>query len=391
MKRKEFLNNLILASIGASFLPLACKSNNFIEYNQTLPNFKGKVIIVGAGVSGLFAGYLLKKHNIDFEILEASSLYGGRVKKDISLSDFPIDLGAEWIHDDPSVLSEITGINSLEDKVDTIKYKPKSIYTYHGKKLRKNNWSRFFYSDHKFKNSSWFDFLENYIVPSIRDRIILNKPIKSIDYSSNKIILTDNEGNTYICNKVLVTVPINILKSNYINFSPAISSHKRKIIDSVYMPDGLKVFIKFSKQFYPDILFTEGLLSGVSSQDKLFYNAAYGKDTSDNILGLFTVGKKSSIYTELDSEEDILKKILLELDEIFDGKASKYYMNHIIQNWSKEPFIRGSYSMTYPDLNQLNPLNNRVYFAGEAFAKENPSTVIGAAESAHYAINKMLA
>ena len=40
-----------------------------------------KIIIVGAGVSGITAGHLLAKHGLEFEILEASSVYGGRIRK----------------------------------------------------------------------------------------------------------------------------------------------------------------------------------------------------------------------------------------------------------------------------------------------------------------------
>ena len=69
--------------------------------------FEGKAVVVGAGASGLAAGYLLDRYGVDFEILEANDRYGGRVKRDDDLADFPIDLGAEWIHQDPVVLADL--------------------------------------------------------------------------------------------------------------------------------------------------------------------------------------------------------------------------------------------------------------------------------------------
>ena len=56
---------------------------NFLR--QGLPgterNNKGKkVIIVGAGISGLTAGYLLKKAGHNVVILEASNRAGGRIQ-----------------------------------------------------------------------------------------------------------------------------------------------------------------------------------------------------------------------------------------------------------------------------------------------------------------------
>ena len=45
-------------------------------------DYSGKVIIVGAGASGLAAAKVLEKNNIDYTILEATNRYGGRLKKD---------------------------------------------------------------------------------------------------------------------------------------------------------------------------------------------------------------------------------------------------------------------------------------------------------------------
>ena len=47
---------------------------------EPLPVPDKKVIIVGAGMSGLVAGYELRKAGYDVEILEMSQRYGGRVK-----------------------------------------------------------------------------------------------------------------------------------------------------------------------------------------------------------------------------------------------------------------------------------------------------------------------
>jgi len=91
MIRGEFIRICGLLGIG---LPLSstligCKDS--IE----LGPFNGKVLIIGAGAAGLTAGYLLNQNNIDFEILEASDQFGGRIRIDNDFADFPIPLGAE--------------------------------------------------------------------------------------------------------------------------------------------------------------------------------------------------------------------------------------------------------------------------------------------------------
>ncbi|MEG5564483.1 NAD(P)-binding protein [Enterobacter ludwigii] len=61
---------------------------------------KGSVIIIGAGVSGLYAGTLLEKAGVDYVILEARKRTGGRVLSGQALANTPdgvhVDMGATW-------------------------------------------------------------------------------------------------------------------------------------------------------------------------------------------------------------------------------------------------------------------------------------------------------
>ena len=161
------------------------------------------------------------------------------------------------------------------------------------------------------------------------------------------------------------------------------------------MPDGIKVFIEFSERFYPDLLYMGSLgeLLNDSNGERIYYDAAFRKDSDKNILALFSVGEESTQYTSLESDEAIINKVLQELDEMFDGKASATYQQHIIQNWSKEPFIRGSYSHydDYIAMDTLSePLDDKVYFAGEALSSESQATVHGAGETAYSVVKEIL-
>lgn len=398
MKRKEFIKNSMALGIGIPLLSLlleSCGESNDL-YPDIESNFSGRVIVVGAGSAGLIAGYLLDKYNIDFQIIEASPVFGGRVKRSDNFADFPIDLGGEWIHEDPSVLARLISNPSINANIEIINYSPETIYNWNNNKLKKQNWASNFYSEYKFKNTTWFGFFEKYIVPGISNKITYNSPISEINYSDEKVLVKNTNGDIFQADKVLVTVPIKILQGGIIRFIPDLSSEKRAAINSVEMPDGLKVFIEFSEKFYPDILFTGSLLAELSASDKIFYDAAFRKDSDKNIFGLFTVGEKASAYTSLNSDTEIINKVIGELDEIFDGKASQTYIKHIIQNWSKEPFIQGSYSSEFNESESttintlLEPLNNKVYFAGEALSSDNRATVPGAGESAYSVIESML-
>jgi monoamine oxidase len=54
-----------------------------------------KVIILGAGLSGLTIAYELQKRSVPFTVLEARGRLGGRIHTETS--NTPIELGATWV------------------------------------------------------------------------------------------------------------------------------------------------------------------------------------------------------------------------------------------------------------------------------------------------------
>lgn len=397
MERRDFLKKLVKAGMATPFLTsllMSCDDEQILKDFDV--NFTGKVLVIGAGSAGLIAGHILNQQQIDFEILEASSVFGGRVKKAPNFADFPIDLGAEWIHTNPSIFAELLNDPSSQASIDLVVYQPQTIYTWHKEELKKKNFFSNFYKEYKFKSTTWYDFFDQFIVPSISDKIRYNNPVTAIDYSGDKVIV-ETLDDTFEADKVLVTVPLTILQNKLINFKPALPTAKTDAIDQVSMPDGLKVFIEFKERFYPDIVMFGGLSEAMNDEkgDKVFYDAAFRKDSSKNVLGLFTVGEPAAEYTSL-SNEQIINNILAELDKMFDGKASANYLQHVIQNWSQEPYIRGSYTH-YTSNQEKNlmgilsqPIDDKVYFAGEAYSSLSFATVHGAGQSSYEALRNLL-
>ncbi|MCS7298323.1 MAG: NAD(P)/FAD-dependent oxidoreductase [Bacteroidia bacterium] len=55
------------------------------------------VIIVGGGVSGLYAAQLLRAASLDIQLIEGSSRIGGRLHTVYTPEGYPVDLGGQWI------------------------------------------------------------------------------------------------------------------------------------------------------------------------------------------------------------------------------------------------------------------------------------------------------
>jgi len=84
------------------------------------------------------------------------------------------------------------------------------------------------------------------------------------------------------------------------------------------------------------------------------------------------------------------------LDVIFQGSASKYYTgNYILENWGQHEYTLGTWVNAATDKNLnvkvLNqPLQDKVYFAGEAYDRHKQLGVPGALLSGYDGIDLLL-
>ena len=167
-----------------------------IEKNYS---FNGKVIIIGAGASSLAAAKVLEQNGIDYLILEATDRHGGRLKKDTTLADFPIDLGAEWIHNQPQILNRLKGKKGDVIDEDLIPYHLNSAFEWDGeayKKITQENLDAYFnfMPEYKFKKSTWFDYVNENFGKHVKHKTIYNSSVKEVNYEKEKVIITTNQN-----------------------------------------------------------------------------------------------------------------------------------------------------------------------------------------------------
>ncbi len=437
--RREFLKTAGLVALGAFLAPnLAFSSCR----KKKLPdsNFKGKVIIIGAGAAGLYAGYLLKSKNIDFEILEASPVYGGRLARLDGFADYPIDLGAQWLHGKNNIIADLIVksktkitldesnqkywfknelVESLPQSVDIFedngapdksfkefaidkglgddyKYIIENIAGDEGaaasrlsvkyRNIEEENWNSGD-DDYKFEQT-FFEVFDKNIVPPIKDKIQLNTPVTEIDYSGNQIQIKTATTN-YVADKIIITVPITVLKSSSIKFVPALSSAKTDAFSKIGMDAGMKVFLKFSTAFYDDNIIGGKICAA-------YANEKVGKSGNDNVLLAFIMGEQAEQLNALGSNQAIVNSLLTELDTIYQGKATANFIKAHVQNWTANPYIGGAYSYSTVGMgnarkDSATAIDNKLFFAGEAMnINGHHQTVHGAAETGYNAVLQLL-
>lgn len=359
-------------------------------------DFKGKIIIIGAGAAGLAAASILEENGIDYQIIEATDHYGGRVQKKTGFADFPIDAGAEWIHHKASILNKLKGKNGAKTDEQLIPYRTLNVYYWDGETYSKVSklgpklryWA---YPEYKFKNTTWFDYLEQNFAQKVKHNIVYNSPVTQIDYSGKQVKITTKSGKIFMANKVISTVSIGVLKSDYITFTPQLSEEKKAAIQSVDFQPGFKLMLKFSEKFYPDVVDC-----ATETGEKTYYDVAFQKGAKDHVFGLLSMGSSAKVYYKLGSEEKIVSTVLKELDQMYDGKASKTYTgNYLFKDWGKHPFTLGTWTSGFAEGSMLKtlrkPLNNKVFFAGETYnSYEQGSTVHGAIMSGYETVYNIL-
>lgn len=444
MDRKSFLRNSLKMGAGAFLLP-GLLNSCAKDLPFTDVKFDGKVIIIGAGIAGLYAGYLLKEYGIDFTILEASGRAGGRMGKLEGFADFPIDTGAQWLHGDFSILGDLVKTTKtpifqdmsevtywqegevkaalpdaltqlfaqLEDATQDISYE-EFFYNAGGSsddfylltgvtgdvgaspRNLSAQWENEGYAltsygsdDYKFR-TTYFDFVNDHILSQVADKIQLNTVVSSIDYTSSTVKVTDSNGIVYEGDRAVVSVPITILKAGEITFVPALPTTKTETFDHIGMEAGMKAFMRFSSDFM-----TDDVLGGETCA--AYVVESYNRSSDDLVIFGFVMGDQAKALSDM-GETAALQAMLDELDLMFGGAASASYVGHFFQDWYQEPYIRGAYS--YPLVGYQEdsrerlaaPVDDKVYFAGEATNYNgHHQTVHGAVETAYREVMNILA
>jgi len=364
-------------------------------------DFQGMVIIIGAGASGLMAANALKFMGVEnYLVLEASDRIGGRLKKtDMLHEEVPLDVGAEWIHEpDGQLLKDMLVYNEdsiLEGQDDVglglepsefIKYSPEFFF-----RQKKNTFLSWVYgeSDEKWKRSTWWDWLDKYVYRHVQEKVKFNSPVKKVEYGSDddKLKIYSATGERYTCDKIICTVPLAVLKQGSVHFDPPLPEKKLKAIKKIDMPPGLRVYFEMKENFYPDITIDNTLIGQAFDGDRYtgcaVYDALFGKELSNgqNILGFVAIGEKFAGELSTLSDEELVKATLAKIDILFDGKGSKNYMKHVVQNWTKEPYVLGSYSFPGPAKYKSElgkTVGENLLFAGEHTSVKHHGFVQGA-------------
>jgi monoamine oxidase len=409
------------------------------------------VLIIGAGAAGIAAGRMLHDAGCDVLILEARDRIGGRIHTDFSFADFPVELGAEFIHGERTVthdlvnqaglatipvvrmdnlwwaeaghkamprqaasldqlLSDYASLEhahlstdiSLADYLDTRGWRDEAMADVllaqtccaRLQDLSCYDLIREMHADHAGHDEA--RIREGYaplLVRYSRDlRIRLNAPVSEIQWSQDDVTVIAG-GEAFQAGKCIITVPVSILQTDAIRFDPPLSEEKRWAIHNLHVEPATKLIYRFREPLWPDHL-TYMAHTGLAVR---WWTPGYGRPDAAVICAYITAERARQI-DRLD-ETAALTTGLRELGQLLGIPLATLQPQMIAArrvSWAADPYTLGGYAHVRPGGVEARPVLARpeadtLFFAGEATAYDtNPQTVHGAIESGQRAAQECI-
>ncbi|KAF9088536.1 hypothetical protein BGX23_007276 [Mortierella sp. AD031] len=219
------------------------------------------------------------------------------------------------------------------------------------------------------------------------------------DQHQEAIHIQCRDGTSYKCSAAVVTVPLGVLKSHQIQFSPQLPDWKKQAINNLGFGLLNKLVLVFEKPFWDASIELFGYVgsgqegSSGKGYDLKAYRSSRGKFymywnciVVSGLPVLVTLMAGQSAYDcENMSKEELVQEALDSLALIHpEIEHIPAPVETIVTRWSQDEFAQGSYSFvgqkgTGDDYDRLaKAVDGQLYFAGEATSRQYPATAHGA-------------
>ena len=291
------------------------------------------IVIIGAGLSGLYLGYQLKKAGFSIKILEASDRIGGRIftKK---IHNTNVELGATWLwkyNKELLTLCKELKITLFEQNmIGDALFEAMSANLPQRFKIPQNQ-------EISYRIAGGTSTILNKLAANLSSKELENnQKVISINETHNSIeVITENSE--FIADLVVSTMPPHLLV-NSIDFSSELNPELLQIANNTHtwMKDSIKFAVIYTTPFWK-----EKGLSGVGFSNVGPFTELYDHSDADNkrfaLMGFLNGG----LVTEnKDYREQLVKNQLAK----FFGNDGVNYLSYEEKVWSKETLINADLS-----------------------------------------------
>jgi monoamine oxidase len=209
--------------------------------------------------------------------------------------------------------------------------------------------------------------------------IRLNQIVERIEYDRDGVTIITNQGE-FKGERAIVTLPLGVLKRGEVTFVPPLPERKLAAIRRLGMGTLNKTYLRFPRVFWSKEHDRIGYVSARKGEWTEWLNVF--KYSGQPILLAFNGGEYGR-RIEQSSDRAIVDAAMRVLRTIHGGSIPEPEET-LITRWTSDAFAGGSYSCIPPgasgrDYDALaEPVQNRIFFAGEATSRKYPATVPGA-------------
>ena len=400
-----------------------------------------RIVIVGAGAAALAAADELQVRGFsNVVLLEARVRVGGRIWTSSIGDGIPVELGATWIHGvRGNPISDI--VESHRIATAETDYDNAVLYDHDGRPAEPPDpalWGQYMALAYEMPDSSLQDVFEQFaathglsgddrrlwlhslasmfshefgadisdlsimsydgpstmrggdvVFPQGYSQIVevlaagrdirLDHPVVGIDHSGPTVVVTTESGDRFEADRVVVTVPLGVLKADAISFTPGLPPAMRDAIAALDMGILNRTCLLFDEPFWDrdtEWIGYAGERPGRWSETLNLYPYL-----GQPVLAMFNPGSFGA-ETEQYSDAEITSRAVEALKAMFGDVPEP--VDAVSTRWGSDPWSWGSYSYLpvgvefdiYRDM--ARPVGDRLFFAGEATHSRFPSTVHGA-------------
>ena len=390
------------------------------------------VAIIGAGAAGLGAAMTLARLGVEHVLIEASHRIGGRACTEEVAPGVPFDLGCHWMHSaslNPMVaVADRLGFGytkigidrdihrdgawaSEAELADCDAFFKRNYAAIHaagaaGEDVsiadvteRESVWTPYF--DHVSSLNSSADVDQASVLDDVNYNdteenwplregygemiarfgadvpVTLNAAVERIDWSGQRIRLTTAKGEISAA-KVIVAVSTGILGGGDLGFAPALPDWKQAAIGALPLGNHNRICLVFDGNPFGDDHPVGATIGDATSEPMNFRLRPFGYDYAVGVTGGRFADwlERAGIQASADLATEKLVKA-------YGSDIAKRIVRHNVTAWRGDPWVRGAYSAAEPGsgwrrAELARPIDERLYFAGEATSLEFFATCHGA-------------
>jgi monoamine oxidase len=210
----------------------------------------------------------------------------------------------------------------------------------------------------------------------------LNTQVEHIAWGDNGVTI----NGTHQADKAIITLPLAILQRNDVTFDPPLPDEKQQAIAGIGAGPIAKIVLRFDERLWPPTM--TNLLTTVDTQG--WWTSGKGRDNEAPVLTSLVGGAAVQRLRQRGPIDAAVR----DLERIFDRPLMDRVVGARFVDWSGDQWSKMGYSFVPPGgvgrrAVYAAPVDDVLFFAGEATNTLRPSSVHGAFESGYRAAEEI--